>query len=637
MLTRIVDLRGDIPSMRAAAGLCQRLGRLWEALAWSELARRRDPSLVWAAAAVDRLAAQLTAETPRTVASANPAHGLKLELFPLRASWEAPATAVSQGGGRSSIRFVDDTDTAGIRFAYANASDPAHPGLRMYEIDGGGVAVLDYDRDGWPDVYFTQGGAAPPDLSPQHERDHLYRNERGQFRETETPARLLEDRFSQGVTVADYDNDGFPDLYVANIGRNRLFHNQGDGTFVEMADALPAASDEWTSSCLIADLNGDALPDIYDVNYLTGDDLFVRTCVHEDGVERICMPKVFDYAVDQVWLNAGDGSFRLWSDAAGGSAPGLPGLGIVAARFSEGAALELFIANDGQRNNHLTPIVSDGRLSFREQAVLTGLAFDGRGRSLACMGVACGDANGDARLDLFVTNFYHETNCLYLAHGGGLFFDATQQAGLAASSVEMLAFGTQFLDADRDGWLDLVVTNGHLVDRTSLSEPYRMRPQFYWNAGQARFQEVAPSRLGRFFETERLGRALARLDWNRDGRDDFAVSHLDGPASLVTNRTRGGNHSVTIRLCGTRSARDAIGANVTIETDDGRRLVRQLTAGDGYQCSNQRALVIGMRRAESTRSIRVAWPSGHTQTWNGIACDREWLLIEGRSAAAELP
>ncbi len=625
--------RDQTELMRRAAAITEHLGRFWEAHNWAMLAHAADQNLDWPRPVVERVRPLLSPNLPQVHSRENFSLRIDLSREPLP-SWSTPApsiaAAVNGSPESSAIHFADVTASVGIDFRYFNSADPKTAGARIFETTGGGVGVLDYDNDDWPDLYFTQGAEKPAASNPVIHRDQMFRNAVGQSFENVTVASGLGDAdFSQGVTSGDFDNDGFADLYVANFGQNRLYRNQGDGTFIDMTKAAGVLAEQWTTSVVMADLNGDGWPDLYDVNYCAGEDVVTRIC-QKQGQTRSCSPRAFAAAPDQVWLNLGDGRFRDVTAISGVDVPTGYGLGVVAADLADEGKLGLFVANDEVANFHFwnETIGPDQPPKFVERALLSGLAFDADGAAQACMGVAVGDADGDGRLDLFVTNFYLESNTLYLQQERGSFQDATRAAGLREPSFNMLGFGTQFLDADLDGWLDLVVTNGHIDDLTSVGQPYKMPAQLFHNQGRGRFVEVPARTLGPFFERQSLGRGLARLDWNRDGREDFAVSHIDGPAALVENRTGSPGHFLTVHLRGQRGSRDAIGTAVEVQVSD-RRLVQQLTAGDGYHACNHRQLTFGLGTANRVGQLTVRWLGGKTQTWEGLAVDTEWMILEG--------
>lgn len=635
-LASLVDRSYDNPHvagvMLEAAQLTESLGRTLEAWGWASAAVANRPDLVAARELAERLQRDLRPDTPQTLAIADPSRMLDLTEWPLP-EWSAPdKTADRPIANRvptARVKFADVAASVGLDFSYDNGHDSQLGGMRMLESMGGGVAVLDYDLDGWPDTFFTQGTRWPRETNNVDPSDALFRNIGGtSFVNVTRQAGLIEAEFGQGCTVGDFDNDGFPDLYVANIGENRLYHNQGDGTFRDVTREAGIAGKLWTSSCLIADMNGDGLPDLYDVNYLAIADAPRAMCVKGDET-RSCGPGSFTAEEDQVYLNLGDGRFENVTQTAGIVVPVGKGLGIVAADFTGTGRLNLFVANDAVPNFYfVNQSERDGSLKFSEQALVTGLAVDHAGLSQACMGVAAGDANGDGLLDLFVTNFEDQSNTLYQQDAAGLFNDVTPRTGLVGPSFPMLGFGTQFLDGELDGLPDLVVTNGHVYDLSYKGKPYHMRPQYFQNAGGATFHEVLPQQLGSFFEKKYLGRGLALIDWNRDGRQDFLVTNINATGSLVENRTEQPGHFLTIRLVGTRNSRDAIGTRVSLRCDN-RQWTQQLTAGDGYQASNERKLTFGLGPATQVELIIIRWLNGTEQTFRDLPADRELLIIEG--------
>ncbi len=634
-MTRVTLNPSEVSSLNTTSNVLEQLGRYWEAYGWCGLILVNDPAQISVRERMRRLHQRLNPELPLTDPAANPATEFDFSTYPLP---EWPVSTRQSVPNRSEslnnlgFRFEDRTSEMGIHFTYFNSDDPSTEGTRMYEFSGGGVGVLDYDLDGFPDLYFTQGCAWPPNHESTTHRDRLFRNlGTGRFQDVTEQAGLGDGWFSQGVAVGDYDSDGWPDLYLANIGRNRLYHNQGDGTFLDVSEEAGITGTEWTTSCLIADLNGNGHPDLYDVNYLKGDDLFDRLCLIE-GRLRTCVPGVFFAERDHILLNSGNGLFpRVKGMESAMLDPARAGLGIVAADIEGSGRLNLFVANDVVANAYLvneSPMKTHS-LALRENALLSGLAFDRDGRAQACMGVAADDVDGNGLLDFFVTNYYEESNALYLQTAPGLFTESARTAGLYEPSYRQLGFGTQFLDGNLDGWVDLVVANGHLDDFQYINIPFRMPPQFFVNRGQGKFQELEAKLVGPYFAKKLLGRSLAVLDWNRDGRPDFVVSHLETPVAVLTNESDPVGNWLKVRLVGVHSNRDAIGARVRIEGKS-RSWVRHLTAGGGYQASNERALLFGLGEEESITRLTVQWPSGRKQMFENIRPNQELIFIENQ-------
>ncbi|HVW00476.1 MAG TPA: CRTAC1 family protein, partial [Planctomycetaceae bacterium] len=412
-----------------------------------------------------------------------------------------------------------------------------------------------------------------------------------------------------------------------NIGRNQLYRNNGDGTLTDVTTAAGLDGDEWTTSCVIVDLNADGLPDLFDVNYVTAPDVYERLC---NG--HACSPKVFDGTPDRLWINRGDGVFESVPDAT----PGVnaKGLGVVAFDLHERGRPCLFVANDQVPSFLLRNQRSSNRfgVEFVEDGFAAGLAFNEDGLAMAAMGIAADDVNGDGRIDFYVTTFKDESGILYIQDAAGLFVDGTNRSGLRAPTIPFVGWGTQFLDADLDGAPDLVVANGHVDDYRGEGGEWQMRPQFFRNDGAGRFTELLADHAGPWFVRRYLGRGLTRLDWNHDGKPDFAVSNIGERASLVTNESSSTGHFCHFQLHAVATARDAIGTVVEIEAG-GRRWSRQLVAGDGFQASNQRSLMFGVGIADTIESGRIYWPSGHTTELRDVPVDTVIELVEGAPRA----
>ncbi len=617
-------------------------GRFWEAWAWSSLLLQQQPLNRRLAEQTARLEARLSPALPRTWPDAIPARQLPWDEIALP-DWSkytpratpAPVAAIAT---ETTLRFEDQAAAVGLDFRFRNSDDPAVPGRYIFESTGGGVGVLDYDHDGRPDIYCPQAGPWPvdPRTSP---RDALYRNRLGTVYQAITEsARIVETGFSQGLAVGDFDDDGFDDLYVANIGRNTLLRNNGDGTFTDVSIHAGLVDETWTVSAAFADFNGDALPDLFDVNYLEQGPAFTQVCVNDEGEPRVCRPTLFEPALDSLRINQGDGTFRTYQGEVGLDLPHGMGLGLVVADFNDDRRPDVFIAND-QTPNYLLinqPAEHPAGLRFEDQGMLLGVGLDQDGSAQACMGIAHADINDDGRVDLYVTNFSQESNTLYLSQPDGGFSDETRAAGLRAPSFALLGFGTQFLDADNDGLHDLLVLNGHIDE--FKGQDYRMRPQLFRGLPGRRFVEATGTAAGAWFAEPRLGRGLATLDWNGDGKLDFVASDLEGPFALGTNRTSAQNRSLRVKLVGgPRSGRDAVGAVVRVTRADGKVRKLQITAGDGYEAASERVVHFGLATDESVSMLEVEWPSGAVSRWKELALRPQWLLQEERSAACSIP
>ena len=634
METVLIQHGRDRHPFQRMVALLLEMGRDWEAWAWATSAVEMSGKSGWPAELLDSLSHVPSANPPRTKPDRDVALLHDLSDWPgfesLQSSIQHELQSPVPEHPLVSLRFEDQSVALGVDFTYFQSHSQETRGVRMFESTGGGVGVIDFDLDGWPDLFLTQGvewplGADRPVSSGQY-LDRLFRNRSDRFEDvTILSCPSGEVGYGQGCSVGDFDNDGFPDLYVANIGANQLVQNNGDGTFSDVSRSASIEGEAWTTSCLIADLNGDGNPDLFDVNYLQGEHIFSIEC----SANR-CSVRNYEGAPDQVRLSRGDGTFETIPDAT--PPTNAKGLGIVLVDIENEPLPRLFIANDQVPNFFLRPTSSEGQ--YVDDGRSSGLAVNMYGQPTACMGVAAADVNHDGMLDLFVTNFEGEANNLYLQKDHGIFEDAIYGSGLMAAGIPYVGWGTQFLDADNDGELDLVVANGHIADFHEPGVEYRMPLQFFRSTGPVRFEQVQGLDVGPLFERKIFGRSLAIFDWNRDGRMDFIVSCIDSPAIVATGLCPSPQHWLDVRLHARSTARDAIGTVVDVYVGS-KISSRRLTAGDGYQASNQRTLHFGLGGADSVDRLVVRWPSGSISDFGRASTDATYHLIEGAQFAIE--
>lgn len=560
------------------------------------------------------------------------------ELYePSVASQSSTSAPAEDGQHDTSIQFMEATTELGLSFRY----EYGHSKERwLMETLGGGVAVLDYDQDGWPDLYFAQGGSLNTSLSTQLDHGRLFRNDHGEkLVETTHEANAVVSRYSHGCAVGDIDNDGFPDLLITHYGGVTLLANCGDGTWIDRSETLgvhdagPTASvtnnTHWNTSAAFADLDRDGLLDLYVAGYCHAPMSHDLRACREGNQFAPCRPGSYPAEPDTVFMNDGQGKFHDRSHELGIEAAGGYGLGVIAADLDQDGLPEIFVGNDTTQNFlwHRTTAISSSNQAtpFSEVGLISGVAVDGSGRAEACMGIACGDIDGDQQLDLFVTNFFDETCTLYQNLGGLQFDDRTQQSGLWNAGRRLMGWGCQFFDADNDGWLDLVILNGHLHETPQL-------PQFYRNR-HGHFREQSTS-AGPFFSLPKLGRSVATWDYNRDGRMDFVVSNQTEPACVLRNESKSG-HQVTIRLVGRKSVRDATGAIIHARMGD-RRIIRLVSSQGGYLSACMPEVIIGIGESAEIDELTIDWPSGTRDRHIQIPADQQLMIREGDDRAIHL-
>jgi hypothetical protein len=453
---------------------------------------------------------------------------------------------------------------------------------------------------------------------------------------------LIQHGYTHGCAVGDYDNDGFDDLYVTAYGGNAMWRNNGDGTFANVTQATETAVMKWSSSAAFADLNSDGFLDLYVVNYLDESDESPKVCPNPaspDGRQQ-CPPAMYDGVDDVLFLSDGAGVFLDATETAGLKNLRGKGLGVVICDLDRNGACEIFVANDGQANFLLVPTTEatvstrDGLVlktsRYEDRALLSSVALSEAGYAQANMGVAAGDYDASGTTDLLITHFYADTTTLYSNLGNLRFEDATRSSRVGPPSRTRLGWGTSFIDADNNGWLDLIVANGHVDDKSWMNqgEPYKMRPQFFRNSKGGYFDDVSDW-AGPYFQQNWLGRGLATGDLDRDGRLDVVISHQLGPSCALQNQTLVDNSSLVVRLVGTSGNRNAYGSRIELLHTD-FAVARDLCGGGSFQSASVPEFHIGLG-SESHGSIRVHWPSGIQEVHNRLTpgC---WLIVEGNHA-----
>jgi hypothetical protein len=532
---------------------------------------------------------------------------------------------VAQGAATPSFQLVDVTAAAGLTFQHNNGGFGQ---AFLPETLGSGCAFLDYDRDGWQDILLVNG-MDWPGHKRQRSTLRLYRNNRnGTFTDVTRAAGLDVELYGMGVAVGDYDNDGFPDLFITCVGQNRLFKNTGKGAFADVTQASGLGGrSAFSTSAMWVDIDRDGFLDLFVCNYVNWSAEHDVFCSLDGKQKRYCTPEA--YHGDTCWLfrNRRDGTFEDVTATSGIFDPSSKSLGVAMLDDDHDGWPDLFVANDTQPNK-LYRNQKNGK--FTEVAVESGLAFSADGAARAGMGTDAGELDQSGRATVAVTNFDNEMIGLYRPLGPGLYRDAAVQAGIGLPSRDTLGFGCAFLDADLSGSLDLVVANGHIdqtVRRIKGRAGYAQPPQLFLNQGDATFRDVAPASAD--FAKPKVGRGLAIGDFDRDGDLDILITTNSGPAYLVRNDQSSGNRSLRLRLTGTTSNRDAIGATVRI-FHEGTSQARMVKSGSSYLSQSELPVTFGVGRRDRVERVVVFWPSGKTEEFKNVATGRAYDCVEGK-------
>jgi len=535
-----------------------------------------------------------------------------------------------QNSSANTITFRDITQKAGIHFVHNNA---AFGKKYLPETMGPGVAFIDYDNDGWPDIFIVNGMDWPGHASKRSTPKLYHNNHDGTFTDVTHKAGLDVEMFGMGVAVGDYDNDGYDDLFVTALGQSRLFHNNGNGTFTDVTQkAGLLGPKEFSTSAAWVDYDRDGKLDLVVGNYVQWSlegDLY---CTLDGKSKSYCTPESYKGASVRLWHNRGDGTFEDVTKKAGLWEPTSKTLGIAILDYDNDGWPDLLFSNDTQPNKLYR---NNGNGTFTEKAVVAGVAFSEDGVARAGMGVDAADYDRSGMASILITNFSNQMLSLYHNEGKGLFVDEAPRSEVGRNSLLTLGFGCFFFDYDLDGWPDILIANGHIdgdIQRVQPNVKYAMQPHIFRNLGKGNFQEVTKS-LGAGFATPRVGRGAAYGDINNDGRLDLLLSTNGGPVYLFENDFTGSpaaaNKSLRIKLIGTKSNRDGIGTAVKL-TAGGESQSEMLRSGSSYLSASELVLTFGLAMHEQADSIEIRWPTGQADKLANVAAGQTITVTEGK-------
>jgi enediyne biosynthesis protein E4 len=537
----------------------------------------------------------------------------------------------SPEGSAPGFRLVDVTSQAGIHFQHNGG---AYGGKLLPETLGSGCAFLDYDADGWQDILLVNA-MDWPGHKRQRSTLRLYRNNRnGTFADVTKSTGLDIEMYGMGVAVGDYNNDGFPDILITCVGQNRLFRNTGKGTFVDATQKSGLHGRRaFSTSAIWFDYDRDGLLDLFVCNYVRWSPEHDVFCSLDATHKSYCTPEA--YRGDTSWLfhNRGDGTFEDVTATSGIFDSSSKSLGVAMIDYNQDGWPDLLVANDTQPNKLYRNL---GNGKFKDVAVEAGLAFSADGKARAGMGVDVGDFENSGKPGIAITNFDNEMIGLYRATRSGLFDDIATASGVGLSSRSTLGFGCAFLDADLDGMLDLAVANGHIdetVRNIRGNVGYAQAPQLFWNQGGARFRDVAND-VGGGFDQPKIGRGLAYGDFDRDGDLDLLLTTNNGPAFLYRNDQTAGNRGIRFRLQGAKSNRDAVGAVVKIFYS-GQMQSRIVRGGSSYLSQSELPVTFGLGKRDKIERATIDWPSGRSEEFKNLSAGKSYQCIESKGVVEE--
>ena len=513
--------------------------------------------------------------------------------------------------GSAAPYFRDVTDAMKLDFRHINGFSADR---RLVETMGSGGALFDFDNDGDLDLYLVQGNSlsSSAESSPTN---RLYRNDAGVFTDITTSANVDDTGYGLGAVAADYDSDGYRDLYVTNLGKNILYRNKGDGTFTDVTAHAQVGCPLLSASAAFADIDRDGDLDLYVCNYVEYTLETDIPCYYKNTLRIYCGPNEYHGIADVLYRNNGDSTFTDITKSAGVYEPTTRGLGVVFTDVNNDRWPDIYVANDMSPN---TLFINQGDGTFREEGVLRGVAFNGDGIANGSMGVDAGDYDNDGDIDLWVSNFALEANCLMQNDGDGYFEDVTFEVNLADPSFYALGFGTRFIDFDNDGWLDVLVGNGHIWDNVKqidAKQSYAQPVQLFRNQDGTNFTDItAEAGLAKI---PYVVRGMLFGDIDTDGDVDVVLCQSNRPAVILSNEISSENAWLTVKLVGTDGNTDAIGAQVQLEANGITRL-REVICGASYLSGNDPRLTFGLGDASKIDNLQIRWHNGNVQQLNKV-------------------
>ena len=571
-----------------------------------------------------------TAKAPSQTQSASPTPAL---VQPTAATIAQPASEKPRPSGP--IEFVDVTAQAGIHFKHNSG---AFGKKYLPETMGSGVCFLDYDNDGWQDIFFVNSMDWPEHKTGKSYPALYHNNHDGTFTDVTREAGLAIENYGLGCAVGDYDNDGFEDLYLTTVGSNHLFHNLGNGKFVDVTAKAGVASPGFSASAVWFDYDNDGKLDLFVTHYIEWSVEKDQYCSLDNKNKSYCTPQTYKGESSRLYHNKGNGVFEDVTKRAGLLDPSSKALGVALLDYDNDGWMDLFVTNDTEpnklyHNNH------DG--TFTDVGVNVGVAFSDSGRVRAGMGTDAADIDGSGFPSVVIGNFTNESMALYRSDGSGLFTDESVSSGVSQMTTQSLTFGCFFMDYDLDGFLDIVAANGHVSDDIAVVQPtlrYAQPAGVYRNIGNRKFEDVS-GKLGRAIQKAVVARGLAYADFDNDGDLDLVITANNGAARLLRNENANQNDVLRVKLIGTKSNRDAIGAKVTLSTGSGTTLSRMVKGGSSYLSQSELPLTFGLGKPGNAKSLRlqIVWPSGRKESIAEIKPNQFVTIQEGKGIVSAEP